>query len=110
MNLDNQMTMPDVMLERRPAQRISELLLEGEENAVPLRNLVKITGWDEREVRRAVRRERLAGVPILANFRTGYYLPGSDAERARFVRSMLHRAGEIAAAARAVERGGGNNG
>ena len=89
------------------SQGISALLLPGEENAIPLRHLVKITGLEEREVRRAVQRERRAGVPILANYRTGFYLPATDAERSRWVRSMLHRSAEIAKAALAVEKGAG---
>lgn len=87
------------------AQEISPLLLAGEENAVPLQYLMKITGWEARMVRQVIQRERLAGVPILANQITGYYLPANDAERSRWVKSMLHRSAEIAKAARAVEKG-----
>lgn len=86
--------------------RISSLLLRGEENAVPLHQLAAWTGWDEREVRRMIQRERLAGIPILSNNATGYYLPAGDAERARFVRSMRARARQILRAAKAVEQGG----
>lgn len=82
---------------------VSALLLPGAGNAVPLRRLAALTGMDEREVRRAIQRERLAGVPILADNRSGYFLPGSAEERARCVRSMRHRAGQILAAAAAIE-------
>lgn len=82
---------------------IAALLLPGAGNAVPLRQLVAWTGMDEREVRRAIQRERLAGAPILADNRSGYFLPGSAEERDRCVCSMQHRAGQILAAAAAIE-------
>lgn len=85
------------------AVSISSLLLAGEENAVPLRHLVRITGRDEREIRRQIGRERLSGVPILADCRSGYYLPANGMERDRCVKSMRHRAAEIQASARAIE-------
>ena len=50
--------------------------------------------------------ERLHGTPILANNRSGYYLPANTSERARCVSSMRHRAGEIERAADAIERSG----
>lgn len=85
---------------------IAALLLPGACNAVPLRQLATLTGRDERDVRRAIRKERMAGVPILADNRSGYFLPGSPEERAGCVRSMRHRAGQILAAADAIEIGG----
>ena len=83
--------------------KISELLSAGQENAVPLCHLVKITGSDGRTVRRMISDERLAGVPILADNVTGYFLPASEDERRRCVRSMRHRANEIDRAAQAIE-------
>lgn len=108
-----QFVMADVLLPRqqsntgpRQAQgAISALLLPGAGNAVPLRQLAAWTGLDEREVRRAIQRERLAGVPILADNRTGYFLPACEDERAGCVRSMRHRAGQILATADAIESG-----
>lgn len=82
---------------------ISKLLLEGAQNGLHLRDLVRITGWTEREVRQQIHHERLAGVPILSDNSTGYYLPGNDGEKERFVRSMKNRAREIERAAEAVE-------
>ena len=89
----------------RIAQGISALLLPGGENAIPLHHLMEITGCDARTIRQLIHRERLAGVPVLANMRSGFFLASSEAERAWWVRSMLHRAGEIERAARAVEMG-----
>lgn len=90
---------------------IASLLLPGAENAVSLRELAALTGCDERTVRRDIQRERLEGVPILADCRQGYFLPENDAERAACVRSMRHRAQQIwaaadALAAAAIEDGG----
>ncbi len=88
-----------------PAQGVSALLLEGEENAISMRDLTTITGLSDRELRALIQRERRAGVPILANQRTGLYMPSSEAEKCRWVRGMLHRGAEIVACARAVLRG-----
>lgn len=85
--------------------RIADLLSHGQENAVPLRQLIAITGEDGRTIREKIATERLAGVPILSDNATGYYLPGNDGEKERFVRSMRNRAREIERAAESVERG-----
>lgn len=85
--------------------KIAELLGSGQQNATPLRQLEKLTGFDGRMVRSMIASERLHGVPILSDNANGYYLPADEDERARFVRSMRHRAREIMRAADAVERG-----
>lgn len=107
-----QISMSEVLLSEddsttgwRPAQGVSALLLPGSENAIPLQYLMKVTGYDARTIRQLIHRERLAGVPVLANMKSGFFLASSEAERAWWVRSMLHRAGEIERAARAVEMG-----
>lgn len=82
---------------------ISRYLLEGSENGLHLRDLVKITGWSEREIRQQIHLERRQHIPILSDNKNGYFLPGSPQERAYCVRSMRHRAGEILAAAKAIE-------
>lgn len=87
--------------------RIADLLSHGQENAVPLRQLMAETGADGRTIRGKIAAERLAGVPILSDNSTGYYLPGNEGERERFVRSMRHRAQEIERAAEAIERAEG---
>ena len=85
---------------------ISRLLSHGRENAVPLRHLTAMTKLDGRTVRAMIAAERLAGVPILSDNSTGYYLPGDDAEKVQFIRSMKHRAKEIERAAEAIEKSG----
>ena len=85
--------------------QISDFLSAGEQNAVPLRHLVQITGLPGRDLRRRIQAERLSGVPILSDNISGYFLPADDQERRRFVRSMRSRAKEIDAVAASVERG-----
>lgn len=85
---------------------ISRLLSHGRKNAVPLRHLTAMTKLDGRTVRAMIAAERLAGIPILSDNSTGYYLPGDDAEKVRFIRSMKHRAKEIERAAEAIEKSG----
>lgn len=80
---------------------IAEIVAAG--GILTLRELVRITGYDERKVRQMIAAERRTGVPILSDNRRGYYLPTSDDETRRFCRSMRHRAIEIFRTARAVE-------
>ena len=86
---------------------ISRLLSHGRENAIPLRHLTAMTKLDGRTVRARITAERLAGIPILSDNSTGYYLPGDDAEKVQFIRSMKHRAQEIERAAEAIEKAKG---
>ena len=88
-------------------QKISPLLLSGQENALPRQALEALTGLDGRTVRLLIERERRAGSPILSDNATGYYLPATQEETAACVRSLRHRAGEILRTARAIERGAG---
>ena len=83
---------------------VSSLLMEGRSNALHLADLVRLTGWPERDVRKAIQRERQRGSPILSDNKNGYFLPQSEVEKVQFVRSMRHRANEILCAADAVER------
>ena len=82
---------------------ISRFLLPGRENGLHLQDLVRITGWTEREVRQQIHRERRRHIPIISDCKNGYFLPGNPQERAACVRSMRHRASEILAAAKAIE-------
>lgn len=83
---------------------IADLLGTGRESAVTRQELERLTNLDGRSVRLLIERERREGVPILSGH-NGYFLPGSEAEKAACVRSLRHRAGEIFATARAVENG-----
>ena len=89
-----------------PSQKvlsISELLYTGAENGTTLRELVALTGLNERLVRLKIQQERKAGKLILSNNRDGYFLPERPEDVQRFVRSMSRRAAEIAGVARAAE-------
>lgn len=83
---------------------IASLLLEGSENGLHLQDLVRLTGEDQRTVRKMIHQERRRGIPILSNSKDGYYLPGNEYEKAECVRQMRGRAREILAAARAIEK------
>lgn len=84
---------------------IEELLSRGRGHAVPLRALCAATGKGEREVRKQISRERLAGALILSAMENGggYYLPADGAEVRSFSRSMAHRAAETMTIARLAE-------
>lgn len=83
---------------------VEGFLSRGAENAVPLRQLVEWTGLDGRTLRKMIESERRAGCPVLSDSRSGYYLASGPDEVRAFVRSMLHRSGEIAKTAKAIER------
>ena len=85
---------------------ITSLLMEGRSNALHLADLVRLTGWPERDVRKAIQQERQQGSPILSDNRSGYFLPGNEQEGVLCVRSLRHRAHEILRAAACIERGG----
>ena len=85
---------------------IAGLLMAGAANGLHLSDLVRLTGWTEREVQQMIHQERRQGIPILSNSKDGYFLPGNEYERADCVRQMRGRAREILAAAAGIERGG----
>lgn len=86
--------------------KIADFLSHSSENAVGLRDLANLTDQPERVVRQQIQRERLSGVPILSDNTFGYFLPGNNAEIARCVRSLRHRAEEIIRVADAIEKAG----
>ena len=95
---------PDSIMPRPGAQAvsISSLLLRGSANAVPLQHLQRMTGLEERVIRRMIWRERQGGACICVNCRDGYFLAASEAEREACARSMLHRSEEIRRTAEAI--------
>lgn len=84
--------------------RIADFLNHGQANAIPMSHIKAMTGKKSRNIRRMISAERLAGVPILSDNSTGYFLAGDEGERERFVRSMRHRAREIERIANAIEK------
>ena len=89
------------------ADTISGLLLHGAENGLHLRDLCRLSGWKEREVRLHIHAERRRGVPILSDNVNGYFLPADEQELVACVQSLRGRAGEILAAAEAIEQSKG---
>lgn len=83
--------------------KIASLLLSGQENAIPRRELERITGLDGRKVRLLIESERRSGTPILSDCSNGYYLPGNQLERDACVRSLRHRARQIMITAKHIE-------
>lgn len=84
--------------------KIASLLGTGQGAALTIKDLCRITGWNNRTVRLTIQRERLAGQPICSDNANGYYLPADNAERVACVRSLRHRASEISRVASALER------
>lgn len=82
---------------------ISELLHKGSGNGITLSELVALTGEDERSIRRRIQMERKDGKLILSDNQSGYFLPASEHEVRRFIRSMSRRSREIAAISRIAE-------
>ena len=82
---------------------VSSLLMEGRSNALHLADLVRLTGWPERDVRKAIQRERKAGMLILSDCQHGYFLPEGEEDVRRFILSMSRRSREIAMVSRAAE-------
>ena len=93
----------DSIIDDGKTLQIFELLHVGAENALTLRELVQLTGEDERSIRRRIQAERKAGKLILSDNQNGYFLPENPAGVQRFVCSMSRRAAEIAGIARAAE-------
>lgn len=82
--------------------KISDFLGLGPEEGLTIHDLERITGRKGREIRLKIQQERLHGVPILADNKSGYFLPRNELEKQLFVAQMYHRATEIEKAARAV--------
>lgn len=87
---------------RTAPQQISDLLMHGSVNSLPLKELERLTGLDSRVVRLKIQRERAAGACICVDNKTGYFLADSEAEREACARSMFGRAREVAATAAAI--------
>ncbi len=86
---------------------VSDFLLAGEMNALPMRHLKSILHCDSRTIRLMIEEERRQGVLILSNNISGYYLAENEDEIKRFTRSMRHRVDEIIKTVEAIERAAG---
>ena len=86
--------------------KISCLLTTGETNAIHLMDLCRLTGASPTSVKAAVRRERLAGTPIVSSV-SGYWIAASEAEIRGFSRTMQAQGNSRLEIAEAVEMIGG---
>ena len=87
--------------------KISYFLSRGETNAVHLMDLCRLTGASPTSVKAAVRRERIAGTPIVSGL-SGYWLAVSEAEIKGSSRTMQAQGNsrlEVADAVRKAELG-----
>ena len=82
---------------------ISDLLQRGSDNGLTITDLVRLTGLDERIIRRRINRECRDGILIISDNVHGYFLAENVDEVRRFIRSMPRRAKEIVAVCRAAE-------
>ncbi|MBE6677923.1 MAG: hypothetical protein E7597_03915 [Ruminococcaceae bacterium] len=88
-------------------RKIFELLPEGRENAISRRDLMTITGLNDRELRKTIAAERRAGALILSSTdseHNGYFRPASADELRRFVASMTRRGKATFAAVAAARK------
>lgn len=70
-------------------RQVEDFLLEGEVNALPMRELARLLNTNEREIRKLIERERGAGGLILSSDK-GYYLPSPDNAQAE-LRDYIRR-------------------
>lgn len=89
------------------AVHIADFLSHGVDHGVHLSDLAQLTGLPERTVRQMIHQERRRHIPILSNNKDGYFLPGSEYEKADCVRSLRQRAAEILEAADGIEEAAG---
>lgn len=86
----------------KAAQEIACFLLRGSVNAIPLRDLQRLTGLDGRTIRRKILVERRHGVCICEDNKSGYFIAENVRERDACARSMLARAREVERTAKAI--------
>lgn len=87
---------------------IFDLLPIGAENAVSRRQLIQITGLEDRKLRRKIEKERRAGALILsssADMGGGYFRPANAEELRRWITMMEAHANSIATMLHAVKTG-----
>lgn len=91
--------------------KISDFLGRGAANARTCRELRDILHMRDTELREAVRRERLDGVPICSRThadetgaRAGFYLPSSESDYIAVIRQLRSREKEIKEVRKALEK------
>lgn len=86
---------------------IADFLGHSRETARTGRELCAALDVDSRTLRQRIEAERRAGVLIVADNASGYWVTDDPGEAQRFASSMQHRAREILRTARAIKRAAG---
>ena len=89
--------------ETEPYSLILSAIGEGQENAVHLSELIRISGMTDRELRKTIEYLRRQGIVILSG-NSGYYFPADEAELKAFVRREEHRERSIIVTLRPAKR------
>lgn len=74
------------------AINLLDYIPEGKENAVTKEYLMRMTGWDDRTVRREIKRLVKEGVPILSSsHHKGYWISNNLDELGKFIKETDNR-------------------
>ena len=83
---------------------IENFLLRGQDNALSVSTLERITGRSARRIGAAVQDARRRGVPVISMPSGGFFIASSEEERSRCLRSLKHRRSETDWTIFALER------
>lgn len=82
---------------------VTEFISTGEENAISLAELCRITGMENRTLRAAIEKERQNGAVICSSV-NGYFFPETRSELQKYVHREQARSCSITRSLRAAER------
>jgi len=91
------------LAEREPYKTIISLIVVGKKNALHLKELIKYTGINNRDLRRYIEELRRNGAVIISNNK-GYYFPDNDIEIKRYIKQEESRAKSIFYTLRSAKR------
>ena len=84
---------------------IERFLLYGAENALPVKELERLTGMQQRQITKAIQDARRRGVPVLATmYPGGYFIAATEEEKAQCIKSLQHRETETRTTRICLER------
>ena len=81
----------DFLYQVEPYSRILNVLRDGEQNGIHLKDLITITGFQDRELRKLIEFIRRNGVVIIAD-NSGYYFPSDISELRSYLKRQESRA------------------
>ena len=93
-----------ITLSNKSQFQIENFLLRGQDNALSVSTLERITGRSARRIGAAVQDARRRGVPVISMPSGGFFLAASEEERSRCLRSLRHRRAETDWTIFALER------